>query len=188
MLHHEITLTHINVRQSIAILLAKLVLVDFLMAILIVGSYYVLVQGEILLQGISSNTIAFLILLNGLGIFKVLLTIYIVLQWLNEYYEITPEAIVHRRGIINRKSERYTLDKIRRIDIEDTFLGELFNFATVSLFDIRLNKTLDMYLIHNPDRYAKILRTLKPSLETQSERKQLPFMPKREEYSDLKEE
>lgn len=187
MTDHLITLTHLNVRQSIAILLTKLVIVDLLLAILVVGSYFLIVQAEILVQDVSRNPVLFLITFSGLGITKIILTVYIVLQWLNEYYEITPEAVIHKKGVINRTTERYTLDKIRRITIEDTFLGEMLNFATISLYDLRLNKTLDMYLIHNPDRYAKILKTLKQELETRTDRKMLPFISKREDLVRISE-
>ena len=74
----------------------------------------------------------------------------------------------------------YNIDKVRAIDVQDSFLGELFNFATITLYDLRLRKYLDMYLIHNPRRYEKILKTLKPDLEAKEDRIRFPFMPKEE--------
>ncbi len=127
-----------------------------------------------------SNTTVFLASFTVIGVIKILLTLYIVLQWLFEYYEITPENILHKHGIIFRKTELYDLDKIRAMDVQDTFLGELFSFATITLYDIRLNKYLDMYLIHNPQRYAHIIKTLRPDIEIKEDNVRLPYMPKKD--------
>jgi len=185
---HKITLTHVNIRQSVVILLTKLVVTDIILAFSVVGFYFLLVKGETYVQSLSTNTVLFLTVFGIIGLIKIALSIYVVLQWLNEYYEITPEAIIHKRGIIFRKSERYDLGKIRAISVQDTFFGELCNYATMSLYDIRLNKYLDMYLIHNPDRYARILRTLRPALEMKSNRIRLPGVQKRDLGKDYEED
>lgn len=157
---------------------------DIILAIIVIGYYFVLVQGAQLTQAIATNTYAFLIVFGATGIFKIGLTMHVVLLWLNEYYEITPEHIVHKKGFIFRKSETYSLDKVRAIDVNDSFLGEIFNFATVTLYDIRMRKYLDLYLIHNPQRYVKILRTLKPNLEMKSDRVRLPFISKKDDSEE----
>jgi hypothetical protein len=132
------------------------------------------------MQEISIQPEVFIVTFGFLGIMKIVFDIYIILKWLHEYYEITPENVIHKKGIIFRKTEQYGLDKVRMMDIQDSFIGELFNFATITLYDIRLNKYLDMYLIHNPDRYANILKKLRPHIEVKKDRVWLPFL-KREE-------
>ena len=181
---HKITLTHLNIRQSIAILLTKLLLTDLIFAFVVIGFYFVLVKGGEFTQSAAQSIVVFLSIFALIGVGKIFLTIYIVLQWLNEYYEITPEHIVHKKGFIFRKTETYNLNKIRVMDVQDTFLGEIFNFATITLYDIRLNKYLDMYLIHNPQRYAKILKSLRPELELKTDRVNLPLMHKEENSID----
>lgn len=182
----RITLTHLNIRQSIAILLSKLILVDIIAAFVVITLYFVLVQGEQFGQGISRSTTVFLSVFTVLGIIKLALSIYVVLQWMNEYYEITPEAVIHKRGVIVKRTEKYNLDKVRALKVENTIVGEMFNYATVSLYDLRMNKYLDMYLIHNPDRYAKILRTLRPDLEFKTDRVEVPFLPKKDDEDEFK--
>lgn len=181
----KITLTHLNIRQSIVILLAKLILTDIIAAFVVVGFYFLLVQGEQFAPVGSRSTVLFLSVFGTIGILKIIMSIYVVLQWLNEYYEITPEAVVHKRGVIVRKTEKYNLDKIRALSVENTALGEMCNFATITLYDLRMNKYLDMYLIHNPDRYAKILRTMRPDLEFKTDRIEVPFVQKKEEDPEL---
>lgn len=186
MTDYKITFTYLNIRQSIAILLAKLTVLDIALAIIVVGFYFLLVQGEAIVGfRLSTNTWFFLLLFGIIGIIKIALGIFIVLLWLNEYYEITPEYIIHKRGLIFRKTEQYRIDHIRAMDVQDTFLGELFNFATVSLYDIRMNKYLDLYNIHNPRRYTHVLKELRPHIEIKKDKVRLPFIPKEENGEEI---
>lgn len=173
----KIKVGHLNIRQSIVILLAKLVLIDIVAVVILIGAYMVLVRGEGIAQYKFPIEYIYVISLAVVMLAKIAIDIYVVLLWLNEYYEITPEYIIHKKGVMFRKTEKYRLDKVRVIDVQDTFLGELFNFATITLFDIRLNRYLDLYLIHNPRRYATILKTLNPLLEERKDHVQIPFMP-----------
>lgn len=172
----KITLTYLNIRQSIAILIARLVLIDIVLAVIVIGAYYIVFQSGLVLNNLGLGFWIFISIFGLIGLVKILITIYIVLLWLNEYYEITPEYIYHKSGIIFRKSEQYRIDHIRRITVEDSFLGEMFNFATITLYDIRFQKYLDMYLIHNARRYAKVLQELRPEIEIKEDHVWLPFI------------
>jgi hypothetical protein len=145
---------------------------------LTIGTYWFLTVLEGYLQISDTRTFLFLILLGFVGILKITITVFVVLQWLNEYYEITSEYIYHKKGLIFRTTQEYRIDQVRRIEIKDSFLGELFNFATVTFFDIRLNKTVDFYLIHNPTRYINILKQIKPTIEILEDHTNFPFLPK----------
>lgn len=182
----QITLTYLNIRQSIAILITKLVVIDLILAALIVGFYYLLVEGDKYISGLSANSIIFLSAFGIVGVFKTIITGYVVLRWLNEYYEVTPEYIIHKHGLMFKKQEHYRLDHVRRMDVQDSFLGEMLNFGTITLFDIRFNKYLDLYLIHNARRYAKILKELLPHLEIKEDHVWNPLM-KDEEIAPVKE-
>ncbi len=180
-MENKITLTHLNIRESITILLAKLILVDLLSSVVVVSLYLVVVKGGDLTHFASESTLIFLVVFAIMGVIKLGFSIYIVLLWLNEYYEITPETVVHKSGIIFRKTQTYRLEEIRLMDVQEGFLGELFNFGTITLYDTFLNRFMDMYLIHNPHRYAKVLKKLRPNLETKKDRVNLPLMPQEDE-------
>ncbi len=174
----NITLTYLNIRQSISILIFKLVFIDLFFAGVVIGIYFMMTSNAVLLESVSIDPNTFLFIFIVLGVIKLLFGTYTVLLWLNEYYEITPEFVSHKKGIIYRTQEKYKLENLRKIIIDNTLFGEIFNFGTVSFFDIRLNKYLDMYLIHNPDRYARIFKTLIPDIEVKEDRVWLPFMKK----------
>lgn len=135
-----------------------------------------IVQSRLFLDDRGLESLVFLSLLALTGLVKIIITSYVVLLWLNEYYEITPEYIYYKKGIIFKKKEQYRIDHIRRIKVEDSFLGEIFNFATITLYDIRFNKYLDMFLIHNARRYAKVLQQIKPEIEIKEDHVWVPFI------------
>lgn len=167
--HGEIHMTNLNIRASISILVARLLLIDFLTAFLIILFYFTLISGAELTNFLLTNPSLLLISFTTLGTFKILTTMYIVLQWLNEYYEITHDAVIHKKGIIFKKTEKYKLDNVREITITSGLWGQIFNYGTITLFDIRKQKYLDMYLIHNPNRYVRVFEQLKPDIEIERE-------------------
>ena len=81
---HKITLTYLNIRQSISILLAKLVLTDLLLASIVIGLYYLLVQGGEFTRFAAGNLYLVLTIFGTVGLVKILFTIYVVLKWLFE--------------------------------------------------------------------------------------------------------
>ena len=88
-----------------------------------------------------------------------------VLEWLNEYYEITPKNIIYKRGLIFREIDRFSLDKVRAVGVQQGIFGKLINSGTVTLYDVRLNKYIDLFQIHNPMKYLHVLEDLIPNLE-----------------------
>ncbi|MDZ4227906.1 MAG: hypothetical protein U1E54_01540, partial [Candidatus Levybacteria bacterium] len=93
----KIYVTHINIRQSIFFLVLKLILLD-LMTIIVAALYFSSVSNklipEVLNSAILSYNLSFFLILVFL---KIALTIYVVMQWITEYYEIWPNAIMHWR-------------------------------------------------------------------------------------------
>ncbi len=166
----KIYVSHVNIRLSISLLLFKLVfleLVSSLFVIFLHTSFFVLDDFQIGAFGLDLFNIPLYIFLAFL---KIILTWYIILQWLNEYYEITQKVIYHRRGLIFKKEEKYPLEQVALIEVTQNMLGKIFNYGTISLYDRRRTKYADMYLIHNPLRYAKIVEE---QLEIFSEKKNI---------------
>ncbi len=160
-----IQVTHINIRLSISILLLKLILLEIIAAVLIIIFHASLYEfdGERLAEmGIKIFNIPFFLVLVLL---KILLTVIVILQWLNEYYEITKTIIYHRKGLIFKTEEKYFLEKIALVEVKQSLLGKILNFGTISLYDEKGNKYEELYLIHNPLRYAKVIEDLLPKAE-----------------------
>ena len=99
---------------------------------------------------------------------KLFLSLFIILQWLDEYYEIKPTKFTHRTGSIFKKELSYTYTHIMSIDLEQSFWGRLFNYGTIHMYDRYINKHLYLYLIHNPKRYYNILKSLIPVTDSEN--------------------
>ena len=166
---NKISVTHINIRQSIFFLLLKLLVLDMFAVFIILLFFSSLsapfISDWVKLQIISHNLLFFLLL----GFLKIFITLFVVLQWLNAYYEIWPNSIAHKRGIIWKKEEKFPFGHIRSIKVEQGAFGRLFTYGTLSLYDYSLRRYATLYSIHNPMKYFHILDGLVPKAEKEKE-------------------
>lgn len=162
-----ITVSHVNIRQSISFLLLKLVLIDILavLALILFFSSFVSpnLSLEIRLLLFSYNTFYFL----GVVLLKLFFSLFAVLQWLFEYYEIWPNKVTHKKGIIWTRKEDHELRDIKYLGLEQGLFGRLLNFGTITLFDWKNEAEATLYLIHNPKKYYQLLKHLVPTLENE---------------------
>ena len=161
----SIVVSHINIRQSISILIIKLITVD-IFAALFIGLVFVTINIAETALSLNINPLAatfgfFLIM----ALLKLILSAYIILDWLNEYYELTPKSLIYRRGIIFVKEEHVNFSDIRKIVLQQGLFGRILNFGTIEIYDFLMKKTMNVFLIHNAIRYEKILLDLIPEVE-----------------------
>lgn len=164
----KLKVTHINIRPSISILVLQLIALNVLSAAVIVALYLAVVSYSFLMELILNAYIG-LTLISMIFFAQISLTIYAVVVWMNEYYEVFPEYLIHRRGVVFRKESKFPIRNIRFIHVSQDILGRLLNYGTLTLLDGRRNKFLDLYLIHNPVRYYQILDKLNSSINEEKE-------------------
>lgn len=159
----SITVTHITVRQSIFFLVLKLLFLEIIAAGAII-TFHILLSSYATQYSldISLFNIPVFILLV---LFKTGFMIFVIVAWLEEYYEITPTQVIHRKGFLFRREERYTLDHVGSITLEQGLFGRIFNFGSLKLFDWALEENVYIYLIHSPLKYNDILETLIPEAD-----------------------
>lgn len=157
-----ITVTHLNIRPSISLLIGQLVLLDILVMLVIIGGYLVILQFQsdidLILRSLSG-----LFILWAVFLAQIFLTIFASLQWINDYYELTPTCIIHKKGVIFRKIEKYSLENLMYLNVEQSTLGTLLNYGTLTFLSQRREKLLELYLIHNPNKYLEVIENLKPN-------------------------
>ncbi|MBI4089462.1 MAG: PH domain-containing protein [Candidatus Levybacteria bacterium] len=165
----KIHVTHINIRQSIFFLVLKLILLDILAAFLSI-LYFSSVSNKFLPEVINNTILSYNLSFFLILIFaKVILTIYIVMLWINEYYEVWPNNLIHRSGFILKKEEKHPFSQMRSVKIEQGFFGKIFGFGTISLYNWYLKTYAALYLIHNPIKYFHIIEGLVPKTEKEKE-------------------
>lgn len=162
----QILVSHINIRQSISFLLLKLILIDIIFGILVIVFHSVLFSVEQIEPSvISFNPAVFIIIL----VLKLGITLFIVLQWLNDYYEITPTSVIHKYGLIWRHIQEHPFKHIRSIKISQGAFGKLLNYGTLEVYNWDMQEYVTLYLIHNPQRYLEVLQSLVPETDQQKD-------------------
>ncbi len=161
----NIVVTHVTIRQSISFLVLRLLAIEIITAIAIVFFHTLLLRSDIR-QMVEPGLLIFNIpLFIILVVVKTILTIFVIVQWLNEYYEITTKDIVYRKGLILKKEERYLLHHIGSVEVEQGIFGRIFNFGTLKLYNWTKEKYVYLYLIHNPMKYLHIMEELLPNTD-----------------------
>lgn len=157
-----VKMDHLNIRQSIAIVLVKLVLLEIIASSGFLFVYFGLSQSLVResISGLFDSYFGWVFLL--LVVVKILVTIYVILDWLNSYYEIDKENIYTRKGIIWMTEQKFAIANLGDVVLEQGIIGRLLNFGNIRIFDTELKRDFLLYLIHNPQRYFAILEELAP--------------------------
>ncbi len=162
----SITISHLNIRQSISLLVARLLSLEGI-TVVITG----IVFGVAILNNWFIYTyIPVLLLLSilGLHLFQLVLVIHIIMKWLTNYYELYPTYLEIHSGTFEKKTARFYYKNIALFDLHQSVTGEMFNFGTLHLYDMNLMKDIYISSIHNPHRYYEILKDLLPDTNTET--------------------
>jgi hypothetical protein len=161
----QIVVTHLTVRQSIFFLLLKLFILEVASTIGTIILYSFFSSQDISKQLNTNITIFNIPIYVLLVVVKSCLSLFVIIRWLEEYYEITPVAIIHKNGLIFKKEEGHSLDHLGSLQMEQSIFGKIFNYGTLKLYNWMSEKEVVLYLIHNPFKYHKVLETLLPKVD-----------------------
>jgi membrane protein YdbS with pleckstrin-like domain len=167
-----ISVTHINVRQSVAVVVIKLLLLE-LTAAVFVAFYFGFFTSMMNAIG-SSSWFVKTVVLFFFALIKTYLVGYVIYDWINEYYEITPHRVVFRKGFIFKKKHGYSYNHIKLVGLKQGIWGRLFNFGTIHLYDRSINENIHMFLIHNPKKCLELLEELIPLADEELETVNIP--------------
>ncbi|MDP3941124.1 MAG: PH domain-containing protein [bacterium] len=161
----KISVDHVNVRISISFLVLKLIAADVITTVVLVLLYSAIFQTGLQEWLPAATPEMGLVGIIALTVIESLLTVFVVLGWVSEYYEISSYGIAHKSGVIFKKVDRYGMQNIKQILISQGFFGKMLNYGTLTVFDWRLDKCAEMYAIHNPRRYLRILESILPNVD-----------------------
>lgn len=145
------------IHESMAVFVSKLVLLQviivgfsILMALLLINIFY------------GNSTATFLVTANVivnsvLQLVNAVMVVYLVLQWKNNSYIISPEEIILKQQSPRMNTRIYKTANIEEIEIRKSFLGKLFNYGTISFLDSALQERIELVNIPRPEYYAQII-------------------------------
>jgi len=140
------------IRQSPFVLISKLLFIE----IIIFSIYNLMRLPKILFfDDLSANVIWQLSIGSYWGFFilsliQILGIVMVSLQWSNEYYILKNNELLHRRGTFNLKEETFSLKNVQALTVNQTFLGKLFNYGSISFFSPVLKQEHHISNISNP--------------------------------------
>lgn len=151
-------LTPTVIRQSLIFLIIKLFVFDLFLL-----TAYILLELPIILLADTDPTPATILTADWFGIITLTVTtlvemifvIILVLQWVNEYYEISRYDISHRHGVIKIREDRHLFRNFSAVSIIQTIPGRIFNYGTIKLYNPALNHELLLHRISNPNKYIR---------------------------------
>jgi hypothetical protein len=165
----NIPVTHVTIRQSISILLLKLVIVELCAAGLLVAFHTIFFTTNILQQFIPPSQAFNIPIFLVLVMTKTLIMFFIIFQWLDEFYEIKPKEIVYKRGFFFKHEEHHSLNHLVSLRVHQGVFGKLLNYGSLTMFNWATNAEFSLHLIHNPMKYVRILEYLMPEPDEEKE-------------------
>ncbi len=154
---------HINIRQSISIILLKLVLLELIASSGFLFVYFSFDSELIRMSMLNLFETFFGWIFLVLMLVKIFITVYIILDWLNMYYEVNGEYIYIRKGVIWTTEQKFAIENFGDVTLEQSLMGRIFNFGNIRIFDKELKRDFLLYLIHNPNKYYEILSSINPA-------------------------
>lgn len=110
--------------------------------VFVIGVILLLLHSSIAILGEASTSLNFVNTANNkltltivIVLLEVVVALYFFLRWLTHVYEVHPESIVEKRGILIRKKEIHLLENAQNLSIQQGILGNIFNYGTIQIFN-----------------------------------------------------
>lgn len=147
-------LLDIAVRRTFLIPIAKIIFLQ----LFFVGLYVLLLwqMNEAMIAPLKSGGIVLFLFIQT---FQSLWFLAIIIKWFYVYYQITPKEILLHTGVIAQRRKHFALEKAESVTLDQSFLGRIFNYGTITIELFLSNSHHAVYLrdIHNPAKYVDII-------------------------------
>ena len=165
------------IRQSPMTMVLRLLVIE-----LIISIVYLLIRFP---KALISNTIPENLFLEfsflGILIYLFLLIIqfgliiWVMANWLNEYYEIKPKMIVHHFGVFSRHQESFNVSNVESFSVDQGFWGRVFGYGTIKFFSPVLKQEYYLFNVSQPDLLRqKIEEIIESQHDSQTQDKIIP--------------
>ncbi len=91
-------------------------------------------------------------------------------KWAGTSYVIKDNEIIVQQGLFNIKQKIYPLSSHEEVKIYKSFLGKIFDYGTLSIYQPMLQKYITLDNIQDPDLFAEVIRQNKSKESISSEK------------------
>lgn len=156
----EYTPEPLRLRGSALILTYRLIFIPILFTIIRFAIRLPLTYLEVQQSSLANiYTIDTLIVL-ALVFFEIVITVYITVRWVNEYYIVYPNEIVLKKGFFFRKEKIFKCEHIQLFDLEQGLIAKLFDYGTLTLYSPALDGKIYIYNISRPMQRLEQIRSI----------------------------
>ncbi len=158
-------------RESVALIIIRLILTEALFgfSILLFNILYSYINSY--LNNSDLSTLYFIVL-GGAFLINLMMVSSIALKWASEYTEISKEGVVRHTGILHKKEQKYACNFVEGAKLNQSFLGLLFNYGTIELYDPALKEQVYLLNIANPKKNSEKIQKIVSKPKTQP----MPFI------------
>jgi len=167
----EPELGRIILRESIVLIIIRLISTEVLFGLLL---FILSILSTYIHSYINTSYLSLLyfIVLVGMFFINVWIVLLIAIKWTTEYAEITKEGVSKHSGILHKEEQKYACNFIEGVKLDQSFLGMLFNYGTVELYDPALKEQVYLSNIASPKKYSEIIQKIVAKQKTQP----IPFV------------
>lgn len=174
----EVSIEKVVLRESMVLTIIRFIFTEGIFGVLL----FLL---SILFSYLNSLTITFdlsplyatlLIAILMLNICMIILT---ALRRSCEYTEISREGVVKHSGILHRKEQTYACNFVEGAKLSQSFLGMIFNYGTIELYDPALKEQVYLLNISDPKINSKKVQ----DIVSKEEDKPMPFIANEEKIT-----
>jgi|GEM_PF-1524236 len=153
------------IRKSLVTMFLRLILAELLVAVVYVAIRVALaalqVQADV---DLSLNPFVLTKSLLFTSI-EIIIAMYIVLQWANNYYILKPEKeIVYVTGIITRKERSFSLSNVQSISSQQGLFGRILKYGAIRIFSPALQQEIYLTEIPNPKEVVEKIKQIDTAL------------------------
>lgn len=77
---------------------------------------------------------------------------------MNNYYEVLPGVLIHKKGIFGTKSTTFSLSNIEYQEVKQGLFGRIFKYGTIEIFNPLLKQTFWLRNIPFPHRQLNAIQ------------------------------
>ncbi len=167
----EAELGKIILRESVVLIIIRLILIEALFgfSLLLFSILYSYINSYLNNSDLSA---LYFIVLGGAFLINIGMVSLIALKWTSEYTEIFKEGVVKHSGILHRKEQKYACNFVERTTLNQSFLGLLFNYGTIELYDPALKEQVYLLNIANPKKNSEKIQ----KIVSKKANKSIPFV------------
>ncbi len=167
----EAELGKIILRESVVLIIIRLILTEALFgfSLLLFSILYSYINSYLNSTNLS---ILYFIVLAGAFLINVGMVSLIALKWTSEYTEISKEGVVKHSGILHKKEQKYACNFVEGATLNQSFLGLLFNYGTIELYDPALKEQVYLLNIANPKKNSEKIQ----KIVSKKANKSIPFV------------